>query len=425
MNKSVSFYTLGCRLNQAETVSIQKYFELDGYQVVDFGIPSDYVVINTCTVTENGDSDTRRIVNRVHRINSKAKIALVGCQAQIQKEKLFKLKNVYWVVGNEKKMELSTVITQKNTHKPIVDVRQINNKPFSLPITAIDSKHTRVNIKIQDGCNFYCSYCEIPYARGRAKSRVFNNIIDQARYLANLGYKEMVLTGINVGCYRYENKTIWDVVHELEKINQIKRIRISSIEPTTIPENLITKMNHNSKLCRYLHMPMQHANNAILKAMNRRYTIKEFNRFIQSVNVSDICLGTDIIVGFPGETEEYFQETFKTLQKLPFAYFHVFSYSDRNRNKSRMFSQKVPKHVIKHRSKKLRQLSNQKRQAWFANFLQKDVHVLFEQVKNGYWSGLTDNYIRVRVKSELNLQNKLLPVKLVAIDQSHMIGILQ
>ena len=425
--KSVSFYTLGCRLNQAETAIIQKGFEQKGYEVVDFGDTSDVVVINTCTVTENGDADTRRLVNKVNRLNPQAKIALVGCQAQTQGDRLLKMSNVQWVIGNALKMDFAALLENLSWEKPQVKIPPIPKGHFTIPIAGVDSTHTRANLKIQDGCDFFCSYCEIPFARGRARSRVYEDIIRAGKELVEGGHQEIVLTGINVGTFSYKDKTIVDVISGLEAINGLERIRISSIEPTTIPEEILDKMAANEKLCRYLHIPVQHGEDSVLSAMNRKYTAKEFADYIYRVydKVPDVCIGTDVMVGFPGETDEQFNETYRLLKSLPIAYFHVFSYSDRDHNKSRKFGDKVPINIIHQRSQRMRELSARKRRTYFEQFLGKKERVLFEQKKNDYWSGLTDTYVRVKAKSDKDLTNQFVHVKLEQVENQAILGTIE
>ena len=418
MEKTITFYTLGWRLNQSETAVLSRQFELNGYRVVGFDQPADYVVINTCTVTEHGDADTRHLVNKANRVNPHAKIALIGCQAQIQKEKLTQLPNVRLVVGNGEKMNLFNILQEVElSEKPVVIAPPIEKKSFTLPAAGIDSRHTRANLKIQDGCDFFCSFCEIPYARGRARSRVFADILKEAHILAEAGYKEVVLTGVNLGEYDFEGRTILDVIDALEGISGLERIRISSIEPTTVPFNLIEKMN-NGKLCRYLHIPLQSGSEEILKSMQRKYTKKEFADFIYRVTaaVPQVCIGTDIIVGFPGETERHFEETVEFVRELPLAYFHVFSYSDRSFNKSRLYANKISPKVIQERSKILRQLSLRKRQLFLHRLIGSKQKVLFEEKKGSDWFGLTDHYARVKLTSPDELKNQIRSVFLKRLD---------
>ena len=423
--KTVSFYTIGCRLNKAETAVMEQSLKEHGYRVTGIKNPADIVVVNTCTVTENGDADTRRIINRIQKINKNAQIALVGCQAQTQGKELMTIPGVQWVIGNQLKMDLPEIL-QNNPTEPQLMTPEIKPDNFTIPVAGIDTRHTRANLKIQDGCNFFCSYCEIPYARGRARSRVFDDIFKEAEILINAGHKELILTGINIGTYNYNDYNISDVISKLTQFKGLERIRISSIEAKTIPDNLLDMMTPFNKLCRYLHISMQSGSNTILKAMNRRYTTDEFSEYILQATqkVDNICIGTDVIVGFPGETDDHFNESVELLTKLPITYFHVFSYSDRKNNKSRLFPDKVDKATIEKRSLILRKLSQKKRKNYLEKQLGRTEKVLFEQLKNGYWSGLTDTFIRVLVKSELNLANQYVPVKLSHINNQAIIGTL-
>jgi threonylcarbamoyladenosine tRNA methylthiotransferase MtaB len=427
--KRISFYTFGCRLNQAETAVIQNSFEKDGYRVVGFDEPADVVVVNTCTVTENGDADTRRLVNKINRLNPEARIALVGCQAQIQKDKLTELPNVRWVVGNARKFDLAAILTDSPAPlRTQVIAPTIPRDNFTLPLPAVDRRHTRANMKIQDGCDFFCSFCEIPYARGRARSRRFDDILKEARALAAAGHKEIILTGINIGTYRADEKEFLDVITALETMAGIERIRISSIEPTTIPRELFEKMrDNNSKLCRHLHIPLQSGNDDILIRMKRKYTIRDFADFIREVyrQVPQICIGTDIIVGFPGETAEQFEGTLTLLRELPFAYLHVFSYSQRMLAKSQDLDGTVPTAVIQERSRILRELSVRKRRVFYETFLGSRQEVLFEKGKGRVWKGLTDHYVRVAVESKESLENQIRTVWLEKICDQKILGHLE
>jgi threonylcarbamoyladenosine tRNA methylthiotransferase MtaB len=419
----VSFYTLGCRLNQAETAVLQQQCAHHGYTVVDGSVPADVVVINTCTVTEHGDSDTRRLINKVRRLNANARIALVGCQSQVQSQQLAELPGVHWVIGTAAKMNLVEILQQPAQEGPVVVVPEISRKSFTVPVSGIDRSHTRANLKIQDGCDFFCSYCEIPYARGRARSREFDDLVREAGELVQAGHRELVLTGINVGLYNHEGKSIADVVQALHAIPDLLRMRISSIEATTIPPRLFEFMKQG-RLCRFLHLPLQSASDTVLQRMHRKYTLAEYDQLATKAqeSVPGICLGTDILVGFPGETETEFEQTYNYLRESGHAYFHVFSYSDRINNTSRHFADKVSPAQIEKRSQALRSLSAQKRQRHMEACMGRDEMVLFEQQKNGYWTGVTDTYIRVRVRSARDLHNRFLAVHLLSVDHQTMIG---
>jgi len=423
--KKISFYTFGCRLNQSETASIQNSFVQGGYQVVGFDEPSDIVVINTCTVTEGGDADTRHLVHKVSRLNPQARIALVGCQAQIQKEQLAHLPNVRWIVGNARKMDLLSVFNEF----PQPEIAQIitpviKREAFSLPIASVDHNHTRANIKIQDGCDFFCSFCEIPYARGRARSRVFDDIFTEAKALVDAGHKELILTGINIGTYSHQGRGLMDVIKTMNTLEGLERVRISSIEPTTISDDIFGFMSAGNKLCRYLHIPLQSGDNEILHEMKRKYSVEEFSNFVRQAKsqVPQICIGTDVIVGFPGETDAHFERTAEVLRELPLHYFHVFSYSPRFMAKSRLMDS-MPAQVIAQRSQILRDLSQRKRRMFNESLLGSIQSVLFERPKGDGWqNGLTDNYARIKVKESRDLFNHLLPVRLKYIDGQLIVG---
>ncbi len=426
---TISFYTLGCRLNQSETAVLERSVETGGFRLVDFTEPADVVVINTCTVTAGGDTDTRRLVHKVNRLNPRARIALIGCQAQMDKGKLLELPNVRWVIGNGRKMELSSILQSTTEGEaPQVITPTIARESFTIPVTGIDRRHRRANLKIQDGCDFFCSFCVIPYARGRARSREFEDILREARDLAAAGHKEVVLTGINVGTYRYQKYMLMDVITALEQIEGLKRIRISSIEPTTVPESLIRKMAGQTKLCRHLHIPLQSGSDTVLKAMKRKYSADEFEKFIRMADdlVPQICIGTDIIVGFPGETEKEFQKTADNLRDWPVDYAHVFSYSQRKMAHSGKLPSldEIPAEVIDRRSQMLRDISARKRRMFHESLLGTRQDVLFEEKKKGEWSGVTDNYVRVMVKSQRPLVNEFRAVRLKTARGTMVEGIL-
>jgi threonylcarbamoyladenosine tRNA methylthiotransferase MtaB len=376
-------------------------------------------VVNTCTVTENGDADTRRLVNRISRENPGARIALVGCQAQILKEQLLKLPNVHWVVGNAQKMQLASLLDE-----PGVKVEKIRREAFVVEHSGIDRRHTRVNLKIQDGCDFYCSFCVIPFARGPARSRVFGDILREARELAAAGHKEVVLTGVNIGTYLDSGKTFLDVTQALEDIEGLERIRISSIEPTTIPKTLIERMRTSKKLCAYLHIPLQSGSEAILAAMSRKYSLAEFDAFVRFARDSapDMCIGSDVIVGFPGETDALFGQTADYLRDSPIDYFHVFSYSERKFARSKKLAHKVSPEKIASRSQILRELGQRKRAVFASRFLGRTMDVLFEQKKNGFWIGTTENFLKVRVCADANLANRILPVAIERAEAGEAFG---
>lgn len=416
--KSVSFFTQGCRLNIAETAALTQQFETEGFSVRDNKSDSDIVVVNTCTVTENGDSDMKRIVRRVVRQNKSAKIALIGCVAQIQKEALLDLPNVNWVVGNGEKMGLASIIQGSTDDTPQVITPKMSKDTFVQESSAIDTGHTRGNLKIQDGCNFYCTFCVIPFARGPARSRQFKDLMRDARDMISAGHRELVLTGVNIATYEDGEHDFVSILKALDNLDGLERIRISSIEPTTIDDQVIQMMaDPNSKVCAHLHIPIQAGHDATLTAMRRKYTLDEFDSFISDAarRVPHLGLGTDVIVGFPGETDAHFEHTYQYLASRPFSYFHVFSYSDRkNTLASKMTDKRVPSAVIRERSRLLRDLSKRKRQEYNTSRVGDTVSVLFEQVKHDVWVGTTEDYMRVNVADAgIDLKNQLLDVQLL------------
>jgi threonylcarbamoyladenosine tRNA methylthiotransferase MtaB len=330
------------------------------------------------------------------------------------------------VVGNADKMTIRNIIEESQADAtPQVIVTPFTKSAFTNPTPAIDKKHTRANLKIQDGCNFYCSFCVIPFARGPARSRLFQDVISEAKALCEAGYQEIVLTGINVGTYQDQGKSMIDIIEALEAMPKVARIRISSIEPTTVDWALIQKMaDPNSKVCPYLHLPIQTASDTVLDAMRRKYTVSEYSEFVQKVaqTVPNLGLGTDVIVGFPGETDELFEQTYTTLEALPFSYFHVFSYSERMNTQSLKLDDKVAPSKIAQRSEKLRRLSELKKHQFYSQFIGSSQTVLFEQVKKGYWIGLTEHFIKVAVHSEKELKNQMLPVQFLRVDADRVLG---
>ena len=421
----ISFHTFGCRLNQAESSILKQDLAQHGFDLVPADEAADIVVIHSCTVTERGDADTRRAVQRVRRKNAGARIAVIGCQAQTQGEKLLKMEGVHWVVGNAVKMDLADILSQP-APQPVLYAPPILERSFTLPAPGISADRTRANLKIQDGCDYHCSYCEIPHARGGPRSREFSDLLHGASELVNAGHKELVLTGINIGCYRSDGKSLLQVIESLEGLPGLERIRLSSIEATTLPEGLFEKMIPAGKLCRYLHMPLQSGDDAILKAMNRRYRASDFFEIVRRARKenADLCAGCDVIVGFPGEDEASFERTRRFLAGGLFDYLHVFSYSDRDHGRSRTLPGKVERGVILARSRILRDLSARLRDDFFNRYAGRTLEVLIEGRKNGMWSGLTDNYIRVILDSRRELRNRIVPVTLTGRVKGGMRGIL-
>ena len=422
-----SFHTLGCRLNQAETASISATFVNRGYRIVDYGADTDVCVINTCSVTEGAEAKCRQAVRAVLRRSPNAYVVVTGCYAQVGKEALQGIDGLDLIVGTAHKMQVVDLIDapQKEAAPRVVHTTKIARDDFSLDVIGNYSDHTRANLKIQDGCNFACAFCIIPFSRGGARSRKFPDILREARGLVARGHREIVLTGVNLGTYSGDGYDLLQVIQALEDVDGLDRIRISSIEPTTIPEALVDWMGTSSKLCPYLHVPMQSGDDDVLQRMKRRYTRADFASFIERVaeRVPHVCLGTDAMVGFPGEDEAAFANTRLLLADLPLAYCHVFSYSGRPHTYAQRYMDPVPPAAMQARSRILRELSARKKAAFYRGFMGRTVRVLFERLENsGSYIGFSDNYLKVGVKASEDLSNRMALVRLHGVSGGLAIG---
>lgn len=424
-----SLHTLGCRLNQAETAIIANSLFAKGYEIVEFGQCADVTVINTCTVTEQADSKCRQAVRQALRINPETIVAVVGCYSQNSVEAIRNIPGVDLIIGNEHKLKVGDYLNgpAKSASPQVIHSSKLPEKEFTIDTSGLYTFNTRANLKIQDGCNYFCSFCIIPTVRGRARSRNFSDILKEAEQLVAAGHKELVLTGVNIGTYKNDGKSMLKVIEELEKIEGLERIRISSIEPTTIGQELVRYMADSEKLCSYLHVPLQSGDDTILTSMQRKHKIKPFAKFVEwaAKAVPDIGLGTDIMVGYPTEGDAEFLNTREVLTDLPFFYFHVFTYSDRPGTPSFQLKPKVPHQVKKERTRNLIELSERKRRAFYTAHLGVTTPVLFETMEDGFWTGYTENYMRVHVRCDESLENQIRNVKLSETSGDRLIGSLK
>lgn len=437
---TVSFQTLGCRLNQSESGALAGGFDAAGFQVLRESAVSDFSVINTCSVTAQAESKCRALIRRILRKNPQTFIAVTGCYAQIGVEALKQIKGVDLIVGTDHKMSLPVLIKdiieksgsqfrlQKRSQPIVINSPQIKREEFTIPNLSVFDHVTRPNVKIQDGCDFFCTFCIIPYTRGRSRSRAFDDVLLEVHLWVARGHKEIVLTGVNLGDYCSEGKALVDLIQSLEAIDGLERIRISSIEPTTVPLSLLHLMKTSQKLCAYLHLPLQSGSDQTLSGMDRRYTGKEYLVFAEEALglVPNLGLGTDVMVGFPGETEAAFQETVSLLKSLPFSYLHVFPYSRRKGTRvTRTGLPPVHPAVIKQRTTHLIELSKRMRTIFYQQAIGEKVPVLFEtRNENGLFTGLTDNYIRVGVETTEDLSGALRHVKIEALEEELAIATL-
>lgn len=414
-NRKAWIYTLGCRLNQAETVIISERLQEAGYELVPFGEPANLGIINTCTVTAEADAKSRKMIRAFLRKNPEAFVAVIGCYAQLAHETIAQIEGVDLIVGNRRKLDFLDYVTEGKNATPVVVRDRLCGDDFSIRVACAPNQKRRANLKIQDGCSFGCSYCVVPAARGAARSRDLGNLLEEARQRVACGVKEIVLSGVNVGSYDFGGHTVVDVVDHLNEIEGLLRIRISSIELTTIRAELLERMNAPGHvLVPHLHIPLQSGSNKVLALMNRKYTSGQFMSFITKAHraVRDLCIGVDVLAGMPGETDDDFQETCRLLFEGPIAYAHVFKYSERKGAPAEKLDGKVDPKTRKERSKRALEIGAEKRRQYCEGFLGRRLEVLFEQQEAGYWRGYTGNYIRVAVRSHKDLENALRTVRL-------------
>ncbi|WP_304297424.1 tRNA (N(6)-L-threonylcarbamoyladenosine(37)-C(2))-methylthiotransferase MtaB [Capnocytophaga leadbetteri] len=429
--KKVAFYTLGCKLNFAETSTIARSFEEEGYIRVDFDDPADIYVINTCSVTENADKQFKQIVRKALKTNPKAFLAAVGCYAQLKPEELASVDGVDLVLGAKEKFNITQYIDDlTKNNEGVVHSCEIAETDFYVGSYSIGDR-TRAFLKVQDGCDYKCTYCTIPMARGISRSDTIENILSNAKKISDRGIKEIVLTGVNIGDYgkgEFGNKkhehTFLELVQALDKVEGIERLRISSIEPNLIKDETIDFIAQSNSFVPHFHIPLQSGSNEILKKMKRRYLRELYVSRVAKIRevMPDACIGVDVIVGFPGETDELFLETYYFLNDLDISYLHVFTYSERDNTEAVLMDGVVPDEVRAKRSKMLRGLSAKKRNAFYESQLGKEKTVLFESDnKQGYIHGFTENYVKVKAPWDPALVNTLHKVKLTKIDVDGMV----
>jgi threonylcarbamoyladenosine tRNA methylthiotransferase MtaB len=425
--KKVAFYTLGCKLNFSETSTIARNFQHEGFERVDFEEVADIYVINTCSVTDNADKQFKQIVKKALKTNDKAFVAAVGCYAQLKPEELAAVDGVDLVLGATEKFKITDYLNDLSKNDlGEVHSCEIEEANFYVGSYSIGDR-TRAFLKVQDGCDYKCTYCTIPLARGISRSDELENVLKNAKEISQQGIKEIVLTGVNIGDYgkgEFGNKkhehTFLELVQALDEVEGIERLRISSIEPNLLKNETIDFVSKSRTFVPHFHIPLQSGSNDILKKMKRRY-LREL--YVDRVNkirevMPDACIGVDVIVGFPGETEEHFLETYHFLNELNISYLHVFTYSERDNTEAAEMAGIVPGNVRSKRSKMLRGLSVKKRRAFYESQIGTTRTVLFEaENKEGYIHGFTENYVKVKTPWNPELVNTLHKIKLTRIDE--------
>jgi len=415
---------LGCKVNAYEVEFIKEKFIIGGYNIVGLHDKPDVIVINTCTVTNQADSKSRKMIRLARKTNPNSILVVCGCSSENHKENIVDI-DIDILIGNSRKSKILDLINEykKNKYK-IILFDDMNKIPFEDMKINNFGNRTRAFVKIQDGCNNFCSYCIIPYMRGNIRSKCLNVAISEIKDLVNNGYQEIVLTGIHTGSYGTGlDYDLTDLIHEISKIENLKRIRISSIEITELNDKFLKELKNNNKICNHLHIPIQSGSDKILKLMNRKYTIEEYKKIINKIRIirPNINITTDIIVGFPNETEEDFNETIKNLKDIGFSKIHTFPYSIRSNTEAANMNQ-VNDSVKKERVNKILELSDELENKYYNKFLNKNIDVLIEEVKEDYVVGHTDNYIKVIINKNLK-NNKFYNIKITDIVKTDVKGI--
>jgi len=424
--KKVAFHTLGCKLNFSETSTIARSCEEEGYEKVAFKEQADIYVLNTCSVTENADKECKRLVRQVLKINPDAFVDIIGCFAQLKPNEIAKFQGVDLVLGATEKFKLSSYLNELSKQEGTeVHSCEIVEADFFEGAYSIGDR-TRAFLKVQDGCDYKCTYCTIPLARGISRSDKLENVLTNAKEISEKDIKEIVLTGVNIGDYgkgEFGNKkhehTFLELVQALDKVAGISRLRISSIEPNLLKDETIDFVSNSSVFVPHFHIPLQSGSDELLKKMKRRYHTGLYKERVKRIKhkMPDACIGVDVIVGFPGETEEHFQETYTLLNELDISYLHVFTYSERANTQAAEMSHVIDKGVRHQRSKMLRILSAKKKRAFYEKNIGSNRTVLFEhENKMGYIQGFTENYVKVKVPYDPGFRNQILKVKLNDID---------
>lgn len=423
--KKVALYTLGCKLNFSETSSIARMFQEEGFARVDFNDTPDVFVINTCSVTENADKKCKQLVKKAKKINPDAFVAIIGCYAQLKPEEISQIHGVNMVLGAAEKFKIVDYFYQQEKS----EIAQIHASKIKEAKDFIPSyshgDRTRSFLKIQDGCDYFCTFCTIPLARGKSRNQSIAETVKVAEEIAKTNIKEVVLTGVNIGDFGQGegNEDFYQLVQALDKVDGINRYRISSIEPNLLSNDIIDFVSQSDKFMPHFHIPLQSGSNKILKMMRRKYLKELYSERVYRIKekMPHACIGVDVIVGFPDETDEDFLETYNFLNELPISYLHVFTYSERQNTTAIKLDNPIPKEVRSERSKMLHILSEKKKRYFYEQFLGKSFNVLLEAEQHeGFLNGFTENYIKVKVPYESALENTIQQINISTIDSENV-----
>ena len=423
--KKVALYTLGCKLNFSESSSIARMFQEEGFARVDFNDTPDIFVINTCSVTENADKKCKQLVKKAKKVNPEAFIAIIGCYAQLKPEEIAQIKGVNMVLGAAEKFKIVDYFNQQEKEEVAkVYASKIKAANEFVPSYSHGDR-TRSFLKIQDGCDYFCTFCTIPLARGKSRNQSISETINVANEIASTNVKEVVLTGVNIGDFGQGkgSEDFFQLIQQLDKIEGIERFRISSIEPNLLSNEIIDFVSQSAKFMPHFHIPLQSGSNKILKMMRRKYLKELYSERVARIKekMPHACIGVDVIVGFPGETDEDFMETYRFLNELPVSYLHVFTYSERPNTTAIKLENPVSKEKRSERSKMLHILSDKKKRFFYEQFLDEKAKVLLEAEQHeGFLNGFTENYIKVKVPFEEGLENTIQEISIKTIDSENV-----
>ena len=423
--KRIAFHTMGCKLNFSESSTISRDIIGQGFEQVAYQSEADIYVLNTCSVTENADKEARKLIRQAKRRNPKSSIVVIGCYAQLKPNEIAAMDGVDIVLGTEEKFNLINHLNNIDLNGGMKIIQSDIDHINSFAPSYSSGERTRSFLKIQDGCDYTCSFCTIPLARGRSRNNTIESTMKTAQEVAGTNTREIVLTGVNIGDFGKGSKeTFFDLMIKLNKLEGIDRIRISSIEPNLLTDQIIEYCAKSKKFMPHFHLPLQSGSNKILRKMKRRYRKENYEARVKKIksNIPDACVGADVIVGFPGETEDDFLETYNFLNELNISYLHVFTFSERSNTVAVEMGEVVPKEIKAERSKMLHILSDKKRRYFNDQFINKNRPVLFENIKNGKILGHTDNYIQVKAKTGTNFINTIQDVKLIENHNTFVIG---
>lgn len=427
MNKSVAFYTLGCKLNFSETSTIGRQLKDEGYQKVDFEHGADVYVINTCSVTDNADKKCKRIVKEALRHNPQAFVTIIGCYAQLKPKEIARIPGVDLVLGAAEKFNISEYLTDTRK-KDVAEVKDGKIKEvLEYHASYSIGDRTRSFLKVQDGCDYFCSFCTIPLARGKSRSDTIANVVKQAKEVVESGIKEIVLTGVNTGDFGAQTgETFFDLLKALDEVEGLNRLRISSIEPNLLTDEIIEFVASSKTIVPHFHIPLQSGSDKILESMRRRYLTELYTSRVHKIKslMPHCCIGVDVIVGFPGETHDDFLDTYNYLNGLDISYLHVFTYSERPNTTANKMTEKVPMHERAERSKMLHILSDKKRRHFYEQYIGSTRSVLWEIENDGnIMHGFTDNYIKVKKQYDPISVNEIENVTLLEIDAEMLVSV--